>query len=502
MAADAPRELVLALDQSTQGTKAVLFAADGTVVGKASRPHEQIVNERGWVEHDPEEIMTNVLAVARDVCKQARVAAGEVRCVGISNQRETCLAWDRVRREPLHNAIVWQCGRAKDVCEEIAAAHPEAAARVADVSGLALSPYFSAAKLAWLLRNVPEVRAAADAGTLCLGTIDSWLAFKLCETEHPFVTEPSNACRTQLLDIRTGQWSDELCELFGIPRSALAEVRPSDSEFGRTTMGGLFREPVPICGILGDSQAALAAQNCLRPGDVKATYGTGSSVMMQTGPELKRSESGLVSSIAWDLSGERSYVLEGNLNYTGAVISWLRDQMGLISGPEEVEPAIERANPEDVAYFVPAFTGMGAPWWDSDATGMLTGVTRTTGRDEMVKACAECIPYQVADVLEALRRDSGLELSELRADGGVTRNGYLMQFQADVTDANVVVSDLAELSAAGAAFVAGRSAGVFAGNAIYEQVKRTVYEPELSREGRERRLAGWHAAVRQVMAHE
>lgn len=495
----AGRSLILAIDQSTQGTKALLFDAEGNFVEKASRPHEQYVNEAGWVEHDAEEIMTNVLACSRDVCKKAGVEAGEVRAVGISNQRETCLAWDRERREPLARAIVWQCGRAKDVCDEMSA-RSGVAERVAELSGMALSPYFSAAKLAWLLRNADGVAAAAEAGTLCLGTIDSWLVFKLSE-EHAFATEPSNACRTQLLDIRTGAWSSELCEAFGVPMAALAEVKPSDSVFGHTTMGGLFAEPVPICGVLGDSQAALAAQNCLEPGDTKATYGTGSSVMMQTGSELKQSQSGLVSSIAWDFGGERSYVLEGNLNYTGATITWLKDQMGLIESPAEVEGVIAQANPADRAYFVPAFTGLGAPWWDTEATGLLTGVTRTTGRAEMVKACAESIPYQIADVLDALRADTGLEVGELRADGGVTANGYLMQFQADMAGADVVVSSLNELSAAGAGFVAGRSAGLFDHNVIYEKVERRAFKPAMGVDAVASKRAGWHLALKQATTH-
>ncbi|HIZ45780.1 MAG TPA: glycerol kinase GlpK [Candidatus Olsenella pullistercoris] len=492
------RPFVLAIDQSTQGTKALLFDGEGRVAGKVSRPHEQHVDERGWVEHDPEEIMTNVLACARDVCKRVGARSGEVRAVGISNQRETCLAWDRVRREPLHRAIVWQCGRAREVCERLVVRDPDAGRRVRELSGMALSPYFSAAKMAWLLEEVPAVRAAAKVGTLALGTMDSWLVFKLCEG-NPHVTEPSNACRTQLLDIRTGTWSDELCELFGVPRDALAKVMPSDSVFGRTTMGGLFPEPVPVCGVLGDSQAALAAQGCLAPGDVKATYGTGSSVMMQTGERLYESANGLVSSIAWDFSGQRSYVLEGNLNYTGAVISWLRDGMRLIESPAEVEGLIAEANPEDRAYFVPAFTGLGAPWWAPEATGLLTGVTRTTGRAEMVKACAECIPYQVADVLDALRADTGLAVRELSADGGVTANRYLMQFQADMADADVVVSDLQELSAAGAAFVAGRAAGVWSENVIYEGLNRTVFSPAIDPEVREGKRTGWRSAIRRAM---
>lgn len=494
------RSLVLSVDQSTQGTKALVFDSEGRVLAQTARPHEQYVDERGWVEHDPEEIVTNVLACARDVCKKAGVRSGEVRAVGISNQRETCLAWDVEHREPLHRAIVWQCGRARNVCERMEAADPGVGKRVRELSGMALSPYFSAAKFSWLINEIPKVKEAADAGTLALGTMDSWLVFKLCE-ENPRVTEPSNACRTQLLDIRTAKWSDELCGLFGVPRSALPEVLPSDAVFGHTMMGGLFPEPVPVCGVLGDSQAALAAQNCLAPGDVKATYGTGSSVMMQTGNRLFKSKNGLVSSIAWDLSGERSYVLEGNLNYTGAVITWLRDEMGLIADPGEVEGLIAAANPDDRAYFVPAFTGLGAPWWASDATGLLTGVTRMTGRAEVVKACAECIPYQVADVLDALRADTGLAVGELRADGGVTQNRYLMQFQADVAQADVIVSGLRELSAAGAAYVAGRSAGVWCDNVIYDRVTRSTHVPRIARTERARRMDGWHGAVRRAMAN-
>ena len=493
------RSIVLAIDQSTQGTKAVLFDSDGNMLAKRTRLHDQLINDKGWVSHDAEQIMTNVLAAARDVCKAAGVKQGEVRAVGISNQRETCLAWDRVTREPLAPAIVWQCGRATELCQGLVAAHPGVDGLVKEQSGLSLSPYFSAAKMAWLLQNVPEVIAAADRGTLCLGTIDSWLVFKLTQ-EHASLTEPSNACRTQLLDLRTAEWSPRLLQVFGVPREALATVCPSDSVFGHTTMGGLFETPVPICCVLGDSQAALAAQNCVNPGDLKATYGTGSSVMMQVGADSVVSTHGLVSSIAWQFGDERSYVLEGNLNYTGAVISWLKDQMGLIDDPSEVEGIISQANPHDRAYFVPAFTGLGAPWWASDATGMLTGVTRTTGRAEMVKACAECIPYQIADVVDALRGDTGLVVRELRADGGVTANGYLMQLQADLADVTVVTSSLKELSAAGVAYVAGLSAGIYEDNAIYGKVEHGRNVPAMSADERSERLNGWHDALRRVMA--
>lgn len=493
------RALVLAIDQSTQGTKAVVFDSAGCAIAKKARPHDQLVDDHGWVSHDPEQIMTNVLATARDACKAAGVRQGEVRAVGISNQRETCLAWDRETREPLAPAIVWQCGRASDLCQSIKKARPGVERTVEGLSGLAMSPFFSAAKMSWLIQQVPEVQAAQERGTLCLGTIDSWLVFKLTQ-EHAFVTEPSNACRTQLLDLRTAEWSPELAEVFGVPLAALPKVVPSDSVFGHTTMGGLFQDPVLLCGVLGDSQAALAAQECTRPGDVKATYGTGSSVMMQVGNEPVHSEHGLVSSIAWQFGDARSYVLEGNLNYTGAVISWLKDRMGLISNPAEVEGLIRQANPNDRAYFVPAFTGLGAPWWAPDATGVLTGITRTTGRAEMVKACAECIPYQITDVVDALRADTGLPIHELRADGGVTANGYLMQMQADMAKCAVVTSSLKELSAAGVAYVAGRAAGLYDHNAIYQQVERHTLVPTMQGDRRESLLQGWHDALRRATA--
>lgn len=488
---------MLALDQSTQGTKAVLFDASGAVVGKASRSHDQLVSKEGWVSHDAEQIMTNVLAVARDVCKRARVRQGEICAIGVSNQRETCVAWDRVSREPLAPAVVWQCDRAQTLCSELADNDPYTASRIRELSGLELSPYFSAAKMSWLLRNVSEVRKAAERRTLALGTIDAWLVFKLSE-EHTFATEPSNACRTQLMNLGTAQWDDELCSFFDIPQSALPQICSSDTVFGYTTMGGLFQEAVPICGVLGDSQAALAAQNCRAAGDLKVTYGTGSSVMMQVREKPVTSQHGLVSSVAWEIAGRRAYVLEGNLNYTGAVISWLKDDMRLIGDPAEVESLIAQANPMDGTYFIPAFTGLGAPWWDAQATGLLTGITRTTGRAETVKACAESIPFQIADVIAALKEDTDREIHEIRADGGVTKNKYLMQLQADITGIPVAVSSLAELSAAGVAYLAGVSTGIYQRNVIYESLTRTEFTPAMPTAEKEKRLHGWRTALQQV----
>ncbi len=352
--------------------------------------------------------------------------------------------------------------------------------------------------MAWLVRNVPAVQEAALKGTLALGTMDSWVLFSLSE-ERAFATEPSNASRTQLFDIRERTWSQELCSAFGVPVTALAQVRASDSVFGHTTAGGFFSEPIPICGMLGDSQAALMGQGCLEPGQVKATYGTGSSIMMQIGAVPATSQAGLVTSMGWEFDGQVSYVLEGNINYTGAVVSWMKDDARLIGDPGDAEVCARRANPADSAYFVPAFTGLGAPYWDDSATGLLTGVTRTTGHDEIVKACLESIAYQIGDVVDAMRRDTGLDVAELRVDGGPTANAYLMQFQADVSTANVSVSSVAELSAAGAAYVAGHAAGVYDTNAIFRQIERTTYEPSMDERRREVLLAGWRAAIKQAM---
>ena len=494
------KRYVLSIDQSTQGTKAVLFSDAGLLVAKTARPHRQIIHDNGYVEHDGEEIMANVLAVIREVVELAGVEPEEVACLGISNQRETCIAWDRTTRLPLYNAIVWQCSRAKEICAQMEEADPSIAARVRELSGMNLSPYFSAGKMAWLVRNVPAVMDAAEAGTLALGTMDSWVLYALSE-EHAFATEPSNASRTQLLDIASCAWSEELCKAFGVPKEALAEVRPSDSIFGHTTAGGLFPEPIPICGMLGDSQAALMGQGCTEPGQVKATYGTGSSIMMQAGAEFVRSKNGLVTSLGWEFDGTRSYVLEGNINYTGAVVSWMKDDARLIYDPSDAEACARRANQADRAYFVPAFTGLGAPYWDDEACAILTGVTRTTGHDEIVKAGLESIAYQIGDVVGAMRADTGLDVSELRVDGGPTANGYLMQFQSDVTSVDVSVSSVAELSAAGAAYVAGHAAGVYGGNAIFEQISRTTYTPKMEDVRREVLLSGWRAAVRQAMTH-
>lgn len=487
---------ILAVDQSTQGTKGLLFDENGLLAARADRAHRQIVNEKGWVEHDPEEILENTAAVCGDVLAKAGVDAGSVAAVGISNQRETTLMWDRVTGRPVYNAIVWQCARGAEICER-----PEIAGRAEEIrrkTGLNLSPYFPAAKLCWLMEHVPEARALSERGALACGTVDSWLLYRLTGNHK---TDFSNASRTQLFNINTLQWDPELCALFSIPEDSLPEVCMSDSRFGETDLRGLLPHPVTIHGVLGDSHGALFGQDCRRPGQIKATYGTGSSVMMHLGGHPKFSGSGLVTSLAWGIGGKIEYVLEGNLNYTGAVMTWLRENVGLIRTDAEATELARRANPRDRTCFVPSFTGLGAPYWDSRATGLLTGITRTTGRAEIAKACLECIAFQIADLVDLMRRDSGIAVDTLRVDGGPTASSYLMQFQSDIADVVVQIPDLQELSGLGAAYAAGMAVGLYDRESVYRHIRRRRYEPGMSPAERAERLAVWKQAVRQTACH-
>lgn len=474
----------------------MLFDAAGQLTARVDRAHRQYVNEKGWVSHDLDEILSNTLAVAWDVLAKADVRPEQIVAVGISNQRETVAAWNRTTSEPVGKAIVWQCARAKDICEKLTA-HADT---VQQKTGIPLSPYFSAPKMAWILQNEPGAAELAEKNELCLGTIDSFLVSHLTE-EKAFKTDYSNASRTQLFNIHTLQWDEELCRIYGVPETCLPEVCMSDSVFGHTTFGGLLKTPVPLCGVLGDSHAALLGQNCRTPGQTKATYGTGSSVMMQTGGRLVTSNCGLVTSLAWGLDGRVEYVLEGNLNYTGAVITWLKKDAALLASDSESELLARMANPADKTYFVPAFTGLGAPYWDSEATGLLTGITRTTGKAELVKAGVECIGYQITDLVQRMAQDAGLPLAELRVDGGPTANTYLMQFQSDMAQVEVSVPEIQELSGFGAACAAGFSCGFYDPAIIHSQLHRHSYTPKMSAEERSGRYAGWQSAVRQALTH-
>lgn len=485
---------ILSVDQSTQGTKALLFDETGSLISRADLPHEQKINEAGWVSHNLTEIYENAVQVVRTVVAEAGIEKSQIIGMGISNQRETSAVWDKETGEPLADAIVWQCSRAKDICTKVE--ETGWAEQIRKSTGLNLSPYFPASKFAWFLKNDKRVREKAENGTLCLGTIDSWLIYKL--TGGLFKTDYSNASRTQLFNLQTLKWDDKVCQIFGIPLACLAQVCDSNSLFGETDFEGYFESKIPIHGVLGDSHGALFGQGCLKKGMIKTTYGTGSSIMMNVGETPVFSDHGVVTSLAWGMDGIVNYVLEGNINYTGAVISWLQKDLKLVVSAKETEALAKSANPTDTTYLVPAFTGLGAPYWDSEAKAIISGITRTTGQAELAKAALDCIAYQITDIVEVMSQDSGVEIEELRVDGGPTRNQYLMQFQSDMAKIPVQVPDAEELSGIGAAYAAGLALKLYDEN-VFGNMQRKKFIPVMETEERAQKYAGWKAAVGLVL---
>ena len=486
---------ILGIDQSTQGTKVMLFSEEGRPLLRVDKPHAQLIDQRGYVEHDPEEIYRNLLALVQELLARSGVSGSEIAAVGISNQRETALAWDADGR-PVYNAVVWQCARGADICRELEDnGHGES---IREKTGLQLSPYFSAAKLAWILRHVPAAREAAARGRLRCGTMDSFLVYRLTGGRE-FRTDYSNASRTQLFNLRTLDWDDGLLRLFGLSRDCMARLTDSDGFYGETDFEGALPHPVPIHGVLGDSHGALFAQGCLRRGMMKATYGTGSSIMMNIGPLPVFSRQGLVTSLAWRMRGQAEYVLEGNVNYTGAIISWLKDDAGLLQNAAESAELARQARPEDGTYLVPAFSGLGAPYWRSDVSAAFVGMGRTTGRAELVRAGVEAIAYQIADIVELMRQEAGGDSLELRVDGGPTRNAWLMQFQSDMLDCPVQVPDCEELSCLGAAYAAGLGSGLYTSR-IFQNIRYARFSPGMDPAQRARKLRGWKQAVAMALS--
>lgn len=483
---------VLSIDQSTQGTKALLFDHKGTLLERSDLPHKQIINEAGWVEHDPNEIYENTLQVVKNLVHQAGICKEEIVTIGLSNQRETALVWEKQSGEPIYHAIVWQCARGEKICRRLK--EQGAAPVICEKTGLMLSPYFSAAKIAWVLEEVEGAREKADRGELCCGTMDSWLLYKLTN-QAVFKTDFSNASRTQLFNVSTLCWDVEVADYFGIPLNMLPEVCDSDSDFGMTTLSGYLEKPVPIQAILGDSHGALFGQGCHKKGMIKTTYGTGSSIMMNIGKTPVFSKKGLVTSLAWKESGVVNYVLEGNINYTGAIVSWLVNDLKIIEKASLAEEEAMKANPQDTTYLVPAFSGLSAPYWDSDAKATLTGMTRVTGKSEIVKAGLESIAYQITDVVRLMEEESGIPIEELRVDGGPTRNRFLMQFQSDILNNRVFVPEAEELSGIGAAYMAGIKNGIYNKEALFAGQNKTGYEPKMGDSERSTKYKGWEEAV-------
>ncbi|MGA3415897.1 glycerol kinase [Lactiplantibacillus plantarum] len=484
--------LMLGIDQSTQGTKVLLFKSNGQLYRRFSKNHQQLINDQGWVSHDLTEIWQNVLSLVAQAQQLVRANGDEIVGVGITNQRETATAWSKSDGHPLAKAVVWQCARATALCDQLA--QSGVGTTVQKRSGMPLSPYFTAAKFDWLLKNEPAVQRARLQGDLCLGTIDSWLIYQLTRGKD-FKTEPSNACRTQLLNLETQDWDPELCRIFDVPMASLPAVVDSNALFGSTDFNGQLDQPVPIHGVLGDSQAALFGQHCVNFGDVKATYGTGSSIMMNIGEHPVRSKNGLMTSIAWRLNGATNYVLEGNVNYSGAVVKWLQEDLHLITDAAETGQLAAQANPQDHTYLIPAFSGLGAPYWNDKAQAVVWGMTRTTRKPEFVKAALNSIAFQINDVVRQMQRDVGCQKTTLKVDGGVTKNQYLMQFQADVTAAQLLLPNFEELSAFGAVYVAGLALKLYTETTYQQDVSYQSYQPQMPVDQRQSLLKGWQQAV-------
>jgi len=448
---------LIALDQGTTSSRAILFDEGGRPRRVAQREFGQIFPQPGWVEHDPREIWTSQSRVAAEVLEGSGISTTDVVGLGITNQRETTVIWERATGEPIHNAIVWQDRRTASTCERlVAAGHGD---DIQARTGLVLDAYFSGTKVAWILDHVDGARARAAGGELAFGTIDSWLVYRLTGGRL-HITDPSNASRTLLFNIHGLEWDDALLELFDVPREVLPEVRPSSEVHGEVSALGELAG-VPIAGILGDQQAALAGQRCFQRGQSKNTYGTGCFSLMNTGTEARPSENRLLTTIAWSLRGETQYALEGGVFIGGAVVQWLRDGLGLITKAEDIERLAATVPDTGDVYLVPAFAGLGAPHWDPHARGTLTGITRGTNAAHIARAALESIAFQVADLLDALEADAGTTIPELRADGGASTNETLMQFQADILGKPVIRPEMTEMTALGAAYMAGLAAGVW-----------------------------------------
>ncbi len=486
-------DYIIAIDQSTQSTKALLFDRQGRICLRVDRPHRQIIDERGYVEHDPEEIYQNLMALIPELLEKTGVDPKDIAAVGISNQRETAVMWEKATGKPVYNAVVWQCARGAAICEGLEAHADD----VQQKTGLKLSPYFSAAKLAWILQNVPGIKERAEKGEICCGTMDSFLLYRLTGGKE-FRTDVSNASRTQLFNIHTLNWDEDLLSLFGIPACCMAQVTDSDGIFGETDFEGALPAPVPIHCVMGDSHAALFAQGCLTEGMLKVGYGTGSSIMMNIGAKPILSQRGIVTSLAWKLKGQVNYILEGNVNYSGAIVTWLKDQAGLLKSAAESQALAEQANPHDKTYLVPAFSGLGAPYWRSDVSAAFIGMSRATGRAELVRAGLEAIAYQITDIVQLMQQEADIPEIELRVDGGPSRNKWLMQFQSDMLKCPVLVPDAEELSCVGVAYAAGMALGMY-DDSIFENNRYFRYEPQMDEETRRQKHAGWKDAVRRVL---
>ena len=489
--------MIIAIDQSTSATKAMLWNEECHLVYRANVPHQQYYPQAGWVEHDAEEIYDNVVKAISQLPLQT--ADRESLSLAITNQRETVVVWNRLTGKPIHHAVVWQCMRGAEFCNELKS--KGYGDMVQEKSGLLIDPYFAASGAKWLLDNVPGARESAERGELLMGTIDSWLVWKLTGGKV-HATDLTNASRTLLMNIHTLQWDDDLLELFTIPRSMMPEIRACDAAYGETTVEGLFEKPIPIVGVLGDSHGALTGQMCFEEGLGKATYGTGSSVMVNIGEQFAKAPSGLVTSIGFAAKGKTMYAFEGNIHCTGATLKWLEEQLQMIQSPADVEPAALSVPDNGGVYFVPAFAGLGAPWWNDQVKAAVFGMSLATTRNHFLRAALESIAYQVNDLVQAMVRQAGITLKELRVDGGPTKNNFLMQFQADCLRVPINCSDVEEASAMGAVIMNGLGRGLWKDFDEVATLRRSRWtrQPQDNEAQMDQWIAGWQKAVKQLLA--
>lgn len=488
---------ILALDQGTTSSRAIVFDKQGRVCGKAQQEFKQIYPKPGWVEHDPHDIYGSQVGVISEALIRAGVSVDSIAAIGITNQRETTFVWERATGRPVYNAIVWQCRRTADYCEELK--RDGLADMIYQKTGLVLDAYFSATKLKWILDNVDGARERAEKGELLFGTVDTYLMWQLSKGKI-FATDYTNASRTMLFNIHTLKWDDDLLQLFDIPRGMLPEVYPSGHNFGLTDDAFIGRE-IPICSVVGDQQAALFGHLAVNSGDVKNTYGTGCFLLMNTGDKAVLSTNGLVTTLAAGITDKPQYVLEGSVFIGGAINQWLRDEMRMIKSAKETENYAVRVPSTDGVYVVPGFAGLGAPYWDADARGTIVGITRGTQKEHFIRACLESIDYQVYDLVAAMQRDADVKITNLNVDGGASANNFLMQFQADILDANVVRPMVTETTALGASYLAGLTIGYWKDiDDIRSNVEvDKVFVPHMDERTRRDLIEGWQKAVRQTL---
>ena len=491
---------ILAIDQGTTSSRAIVFDGERKIAGVGQKEFTQHFPQDGWVEHDPEEIWESVVWSIRTALEAAKVTASDIAAIGITNQRETALIWDRATGQPIHNAIVWQDRRTSAYCAELKAAGHEA--MVTERTGLLLDPYFSGTKVKWLLDHVEGARERAERGELAFGTVDTFLIWRLTGGKV-HATDATNASRTLLYNIGANQWDDELLALLTVPKAILPEVKDCADDFGSAD-AALFGAAIPILGVAGDQHAATIGQACFAPGMLKSTYGTGCFALLNTGAEKVPSKNRLLTTIAYRLNGKTTYALEGSIFIAGAAVQWIRDGLKLVKQASETGPLARSADPSQNVYMVPAFVGLGAPWWDAEARGAIYGITRNTGPAEIAKAALEAVSYQTRDLLEAMRKDwqGGAKDTVLRVDGGMVASDWTMQFLADILDAPVDRPTILETTALGAAWLAGMKAGVWPGMEEFAKgwARDRRFEPQMDAETRKAKIAGWDDAVRRTLS--